>query len=112
MPTSGCASFEYRGVAMEIRRLRSKYRILRQTRAATPPALPPQQQYGTAVHAPTGAAGFVRPLSDADIPQIAELQERLMPKAAHLTTEAIREYLAQLMLGHPWPNEFLTSLVY
>jgi hypothetical protein len=98
---------------MEIRRLR-KYRALRQTRTASPPTPPPQQQqYGTAVHGPTAAAaGFVRPLADEDVPQIAELRERLMPGAGHLTSEAIREQLTQVLLRHPWRNEFLTSLVY
>jgi hypothetical protein len=97
---------------MEIRRLAiRKSRILRQAHTGAEPESPmPPQEVKAAAYPP--AVGFVRPLGEEDIQQIAELQERLMPKASHLTSEAIREQLAQVMLRHPWQNELLTSLVY
>jgi hypothetical protein len=98
---------------MEIRRLGAikKPRILRQSHTGTVPEPSASPQEARAGAYPP-AAGFVRPLTEGDVPQIAELQERLMPRASHLTSEAVQEYFSRLMLRHPWYNELLTSLVY
>ena len=56
--------------------------------------------------------GIVRPLEERDVARVAELHERVMPKAPHLTPASLRAHLSRILLQHPWRAESMPSLVY
>ena len=56
--------------------------------------------------------GVVRPLEERDLARVAELHERVMPKAHYLSSASLRAYLSRILLTHPWRAESLPSLVF
>ena len=56
--------------------------------------------------------GHVRALAEDDIPQIADLYERVFSGGEASPSSALRSYLAEILWRHPWRDEELPSLVY
>ncbi len=59
--------------------------------------------------------GLIRPLSEEDVPQVADLHRRVMKTADRPSPELLAEYRAYLvdvLLNHPWRTEGIGPLVY
>jgi hypothetical protein len=56
--------------------------------------------------------GTVRPLEERDIPQIAELHEKVLGKAINGSAPSLPARLSRIFLHHPWPTESLPSWVF
>lgn len=56
--------------------------------------------------------GRVRALAEDDIPQIADLYQRVFGGGEGSAPDALRSYLKEILCRHPWPDEALPSLVY
>src|SRR5688572_18286153 len=113
VPPPGCKTFECRGVAMEIRRI--SRRLMRSSSddsdegeillgVASAVAAAEQNPGVSAPVAARSIPGFVRPVEMDDLPQIAELHGRIMPRDGHLSPEELQADLSRLLLEHPWRN--------
>ena len=56
--------------------------------------------------------GHIRALAEDDIPQIADLYERVFSGGEASASAALRSYLSEILWRHPWRDEELPSLVY
>lgn len=56
--------------------------------------------------------GRIRPLKSNDIPQVAELHERVIGTSAANTPVSLTDHFTRIFLHHPWNDESLPSLVY
>jgi hypothetical protein len=59
--------------------------------------------------------GHIRPLAEADIPQVIDLHRRLLRNGQPFSAEtesSYRTYFNEIFLRHPWSDEGLPSLVY
>lgn len=70
-------------------------------------AMPPVQ-----IHRPPETRATVRRLRESDVDPVAELHQRIMPKANHVPPGLLSERLSRILLQHPWRSESLPSLVY
>lgn len=56
--------------------------------------------------------GRVRPVVEDDIPQVADLHERVFEAGERPVTQGLKSYLAEMLFRNPWYDEALPSLVY
>lgn len=56
--------------------------------------------------------GYVRPLEEEDVAQIADLHLRVIRGVGGPSPASFREYLSEIFLKHPWYDEAFPSLVY
>jgi hypothetical protein len=54
----------------------------------------------------------VRPFVERDIPQVADLYQRVFPGNAGVPPFALRAYMAEVFFHNPWRDQALPSLVY
>jgi hypothetical protein len=64
------------------------------------------------IHRPPESSAVVRPLRETDLPRIAELHQKVIPKSSNVPPAILHEQLSRIMLQHPWRNDALPSLVY
>jgi hypothetical protein len=58
------------------------------------------------------SAGTVRPLEQRDIARVAQLHARTFGAAGAVPPPSLEQRLSRLLLGHPWSDESLPSLVF
>lgn len=56
--------------------------------------------------------GRIRALAEDDVPQVADLYERVFGGGGGSASPALRSYLEEIFCRHPWRDETLPSLVY
>lgn len=57
-------------------------------------------------------AGYVRPLREEDVTQVADLYVKVLGKVNGMSSVILGESMSDIFLKHPWYDEALPSLVY